>query len=149
MNSLAEVLYIIGLFVLRLGVPALIILAISYFLRRLDDRWEAEARSEQEAGGATRQVAGQERNAVSLPHSPLSEPLPTAFDSVGKPCWQIQDCDSIAVEGCPAHQDPNLLCWQARREAEGKIPLECYHCERFLLAIQPSDLPHIAQQLPH
>jgi hypothetical protein len=149
MNSLAEVLYIIGLFVLRLGVPALIILTIAYFLRRLDARWEQEARLEQEAGRVTRKVVEQKDVFPTLPHSPLPQPLLAAFDSYGKPCWEIKDCDPIAVEQCPAHQNPNMSCWQARREAEGKIPLECYHCELFLLAIQSSELHQMSQELPH
>lgn len=149
MNSLTEILYIVGLFALRLGVPLAITLAIAFFLRRLDARWEEEARLEQEAGKTKRKVVEQEKVIPPPLRSPLPEPLPAAFDRAGKPCWEIKDCDPIAVEQCPAHQNPNIPCWQARREEEGKIPLECYHCELFLLTVQPSELPQMSQELMH
>ena len=149
MSPITEILTIISLFVLRLGVPLAITLVIAYLLRRLDARWEKEARLEQEIGGMTRKVVKQKETSISLPRSPLPEPLPVAFDSYGKPCWEIKDCDPINMEHCPAHKDPSVPCWQARREEEGKIPLECYHCELFLLAIQPSELSQMSQELPH
>ncbi|RLT41109.1 MAG: hypothetical protein DWI57_07430 [Chloroflexi bacterium] len=37
---------ILGLFLLRLGVPLLITAAVCYGLRRLDTRWQAEAEAE-------------------------------------------------------------------------------------------------------
>ncbi len=149
MSPVTEILYIVGLFVLRLGIPLAIILVIAYFLRRLDTKWEDEARSEQEAGRVTREVEEKEAVSVPLAHMPSPAPIPAALDSYGKPCWEIKDCDPIAVEQCPAHQNPNIPCWQARREEEGKIPLECYHCELFLLTVQPSELPQMSQELMH
>ncbi len=37
---------ILGFFLLRLGVPLLITVAVCYGLRRLDARWQAEAEAE-------------------------------------------------------------------------------------------------------
>lgn len=149
MSPVTEILYIVGLFVLRLGIPLAITLIIAYFLRRLDAKWEDEARSEQEAGRVTREVEEEKTVSVPLAHVPPPAPISAAFDSYGKPCWEInKDCNPIKMEHCPAYQDPSVPCWQARRQAEGRIPVECYHCEIFL-AIQPPDLPQISQELHH
>lgn len=48
MDGLLQVAVIVGMFILRLGVPLLITLLVAYWLRRLDGRWEAEARARQE-----------------------------------------------------------------------------------------------------
>ncbi len=147
MISLTEVLYIIGLFVLRLGVPIAITLTIAYFLHRLDARWEKEARLEQEAGRVTKEA--EKKKGVSLPQPVMPAPMPIALDSYGKPCWEIKDCDSIQTADCPARQDSSVPCWQARRQEEGRIPLECYHCEIFLAMMPPSDFPEFEQGLHH
>jgi len=149
MISLTEVLYIIGLFVLRLGVPIAITLTIAYFLHRLDARWEKEARLEQETGRVAK--GAEKKKGVLLPQPPMPAPMPIALDSYGKPCWEIKNCDSIQMADCPARQDSSVPCWQARRQEEGRIPLECYHCEIFL-AMSPSeypDYPELDQGLHH
>jgi hypothetical protein len=43
MDWLGDSLAVAGLFVLRLGVPLAITLAVAYGLRRLDAQWEADA----------------------------------------------------------------------------------------------------------
>ena len=48
MDGLLQVAIIVGMFILRLGVPLLITLLVAYWLRRLDGKWEAEARARQE-----------------------------------------------------------------------------------------------------
>ena len=48
MDGLLHVVVIVGMFILRLGVPLLITLLVAYWLRRLDGKWEAEARARQE-----------------------------------------------------------------------------------------------------
>ncbi len=46
MSTLTDVLMIIGLFTLRIGVPLAVIVSLAYLLKRLDRRWEAEARKQ-------------------------------------------------------------------------------------------------------
>ena len=48
MDGLLQAAIIVGMFILRLGVPLLITLLVAYWLRRLDSKWEAEARARQE-----------------------------------------------------------------------------------------------------
>ena len=43
MESLPNVLILVLMFVLRLGVPLLITVALAYGLKRLDAKWQAEA----------------------------------------------------------------------------------------------------------
>jgi hypothetical protein len=151
MTSLTEILYIIGLFVLRLGIPIAVTLTIAYFLHRLDARWEKEAWLEQEAGRATKKAEERKSASVPLPQPAMPVPIPLALDNYGKPCWEIKDCDPIEMADCPAKQNPSIPCWQARRQEEGRIPVECYHCEIFLAAL-PSEYPNypgLEQGLPH
>ncbi len=49
MESLPNMLLLVLMFVLRLGVPLLITVAIAYGLKRLDTRWQAEAENQAEA----------------------------------------------------------------------------------------------------
>jgi uncharacterized membrane protein YraQ (UPF0718 family) len=48
MDSLLQTAIIVGMFVLRLGIPLAITLLVGYWLRRLDNKWQAEARARQE-----------------------------------------------------------------------------------------------------
>jgi hypothetical protein len=48
MDGLLQIAVIVGMFILRLGVPLLITLLVAYWLRRLDGKWEAQARARQQ-----------------------------------------------------------------------------------------------------
>ncbi len=151
MTSLTEITYILGLFVLRLGIPIVVTLTIAYFLHRLDARWEREALMEQETARAMKEA--EKRKGISVPplQPSMPAPMPIAFDSYGKPCWEIKDCGAIEMTECPAEQNSSVPCWQARRQEQGHIPLECYHCEIFLAAPPPDypDYPELGQGLHH
>ncbi len=56
MGWFADSAVVAGMFVLRLGVPLAITLAVAYALRRLDAKWEAEA---QQARASVATVAAQ------------------------------------------------------------------------------------------
>jgi len=103
MTALTEILYIIGLFVLRLGIPIAVTLTIAYFLHRLDARWEKEARLQQDAGRVTKEA--EKRKSVSVPLPQPAMPIPLALDSYSKPCWELKDCDPVKMADCPAKQD--------------------------------------------
>jgi hypothetical protein len=108
---------VIGAFVLRLGVPLAITLAVAYWLRRLDAKWEAEAWTQWKASRSQKEGT--------------ADP---------KPCWTLKGCGETARAGCPAFtcaapigagKQPKIPCWLARRRAEGKLPATCYNCELF------------------
>ncbi len=60
MLDLTDIAVFTGLLLLRVGVPALIVLGIGYFLKRLDRRWEAEARAYQAKVAAEQPAVGEE-----------------------------------------------------------------------------------------
>jgi hypothetical protein len=64
MESLPNVLLLVLMFVLRLGVPLLITVAIAYGLKRLDARWQAEAENQAQA-----------EPTVAAPAPPATAPL--------------------------------------------------------------------------
>lgn len=66
MESLPNVLLLVLMFVLRLGVPLLITVAIAYGLRRLDAKWQAEAENETQAEPAAELPISPGASAVEL-----------------------------------------------------------------------------------
>ena len=117
MDGLLEAAVIVGMFILRLGVPLAITLAVAYFLRRLDARWQAEAWAEWQASQPQEEVSATARGL-----------------KVGKqPCWSLKGCDEAARAKCAAPKQPDIPCWLARRRSEGRLPAECYNCGLFSL----------------
>ena len=110
MDWLPETAVIVGMFVLRLGVPLAITLSAGYFLRRLDAKWEASQSQEQVIAEAKRLQADMEQ-----------------------PCWSLKGCDETARAQFAAPQQLDIPCWLARRRSEGRLPAECYNCAQFSL----------------
>lgn len=73
MLDLTDIAVFTGMLLLRVGVPALVILGIGYFLKRLDSRWEAEAR-EYQAKVASEQPAVGEEAPAPQPVAPSRRP---------------------------------------------------------------------------
>jgi hypothetical protein len=77
MPSFLDLLVVAGMFMLRVGVPVLVIVGAGYLLKRLDARWEAEARAyaaKQAAAGVGAQPAAQKP--VERPVAPVRAPAP-------------------------------------------------------------------------
>jgi len=117
MDGLLEAVVIAGMFLLRLGVPLAIMLLVGYLLRRLDAQWQAEAQMQPGTTQAQRPVV----------------PTPALTKPAAQPCWVEKGCDEARRARCPAPKRPNIPCWLARRQAEGRLPAECYNCSRFAL----------------
>ena len=109
-----EIMAVIGIFLLRLGVPLLITLAVGYGLRRLDARWQAEAQARLE----------QEEVPAELKALKMSE----------QPCWEIKGCDEAKRAQCPACKAWDIPCWVARLRATGQLPAACHNCDLFSLS---------------
>lgn len=128
MESLTNIWSIALLFVLRLGVPLLVTLVLAYLLKRLDTRWQAEAREERrsrEAAAASKPVTAPK----PVGQRPL-QPL-IALDSAGAlPCWMSKGCTDAMRAACAATHQPTVPCWQARTTAEGRLPAECKGCDQ-------------------
>lgn len=117
MDWLFGVPVIVGMFVLRLGVPLLITLGVGYLWRRLDAKWQAEAQLKQELDQALDKAAAE----------------PGLLDKAAQPCWSAKECDASVRANCAAPKQPNIPCWLARRRSEGGLPAECYNCDYFTL----------------
>ncbi len=107
MEGLSEILVVIGMFVLRLGLPVGVSVAIGYLLRRLDSRWEAEAQAQPEAIQRLRAAAAQ------------------------RPCWEEKGCSESDMARCAAYKHTDIPCWLARLRAERRLPAECPECARY------------------
>jgi len=116
MEGLPEAAVVAGMFVLRLGVPLIITLAVAYFLRRLDAKWQTDAWAEWEASHSQNEVIAE------------ANPLRPSDD-----CWSLKGCDETTRANCAAPKQPDIPCWLARRQSEGKLPTECYNCAQFSL----------------
>jgi len=139
-----------GLFVLRVGVPLLIMVGLVYLLKRLDRRWEADARATQQRAQATEQPAVQPQapRPATVVRVPAQQPQipwipPPAVGQrpaqqpglmaapAPKACWDIKGCSDGQRAQCAAPQRPDVPCWQARFDVEGAIPEDCVKCDLF------------------
>lgn len=111
---------VVGMFVLRLGVPVAITVAVSYWLHRLDAKWKAEALARK---ADTVVAAKQEIGAF--------KPALATFKAIDQPCWLFNNCGEAAYSQCAAHDSPDLPCWMARLRAESRLPSGCPQCELF------------------
>ncbi|MEW6242565.1 MAG: hypothetical protein AB1564_17325 [Chloroflexota bacterium] len=102
---------IIG-FVLRFGLPIAVTIVIIHVLRRLDERWQAEAKAENQAALVSARVNG-------------------------KRCWEVKGCSNESLAQCPAAalQQP---CWQTFRLPNGHLRETCLGCDVFLKAPAPT-----------
>ena len=150
MLNLLDVMVVAGFFLLRIGVPVLVMAALVYGLKRLDQRWEAEARAMQQRTQAAEQAGTQPqpqkpRTVVRVPGaqpqlpwvpppSADKRPVPPAgllTAPAAQPCWSIKGCSESQRAQCAAPGHLEVPCWQARFDAEGAIPETCVKCDIF------------------
>lgn len=154
MLDFVDIAVVAGMMFLRIGVPVLVVLAIGYGLKRLDRRWEAEARAHQAKTAAEQPAvpAPQPTVPARRPGKQPATPQPLPFvppaamnketqrpvlyaqaglTASGKPCWDEKHCSESKRQACAASSHPDQPCWQARFNAEGHIPEECVHCDIF------------------
>ncbi len=119
MDIWMQVAAVIGMFILRLGVPLAITLGVGYWLRQLDARWQAEALARKADAALARQEGG-------------TESVIEMFAMIEQPCcWQQKGCPDDTYVQCPAYQHAGQPCWLARLRAEGRLPQPCYRCKLF------------------
>jgi hypothetical protein len=137
------------MFFLRFGIPIILMAGAAYFLKRLDARWEAEAQASRALEQA--EQPGIAPQAPALPvrptrRAPAPGPLPNFIPlpadrsvplqpgmmmAAAQPCWDVKGCSDNAKASCAAPANPAVPCWQARLDAEGKIPEQCVECDIF------------------
>lgn len=131
MVELQHLLILLGLFLLRIGVPLAITLGLGYVLIRLDERWKAEAQAEREAREEREERVPARRPTV------LARQITPAVAS--PPCWQVKDCDPVQRITCPAWNRPELPCWLAHMKADGALPDRCPECTLFVQELHRID----------
>ncbi|OGN74384.1 MAG: hypothetical protein A2X25_05710 [Chloroflexi bacterium GWB2_49_20] len=99
---------VIGL-VLRIGLPIAVTALVIIFLRRLDNRWKAEAR----------------------------ENLLVPVAAYSKPCWEVKNCSQEQMKACPAAKHTASPCWQFFRTEQGILKETCLGCDVFRQAPLP------------
>ncbi|HLF27633.1 MAG TPA: hypothetical protein VJG32_14960 [Anaerolineae bacterium] len=101
---------------LRFAIPlGLTILAV-WWLRRLDARWQAEAK----------QQRVRILNADEIARYPR--------------CWETRHCPPERMAACPAYAQPDVACWQVFRSASGRLKEDCLDCAVF----HNAPAPHLA-----
>lgn len=109
MNELAITAAVILGILLRFGIPIVITFGFAWLLRKLDEKWRAEAEVEvSEAKYKTQQKA-------------LLEMW------LQKPCWEVNNCPQEVLANCKAYQQSNLPCWEVFR-ANGNYSASCKEC---------------------
>jgi hypothetical protein len=108
MDTITTALAVLAGILLRFGLPILVMVVVVYFLRRLDNRWQEEAR--QKMANAVMQV----------PQTP---------------CWEVHNCQN--KEKCTAFANPGTPCWQQFRSEEGLLKDSCLECSVFRNAPVP------------
>ena len=154
MLNFTEFLAVAGLFVLRIGVPLLIMVGLVYLLKRLDRRWEADARATQQRAQADRAAGGSAGRAAASTQAghrragaraTAAAPVASAARRGAAPCPAARPDGCAGAESvlgrqrvqrqptaqCAAPKRPDVPCWQARFDAEGAIPEDCVKCESF------------------
>lgn len=130
MENMTNLWSIALLVLLRLGVPLIITIGLAYALRRLDLRWQTQARESRQMQEAVVPLAP---GAPARAESWMLQPWPASSNA--KPCWMVKGCTEALRASCAATRQPSVPCWQARSRAEGRLPAECKGCELYLPAI--------------
>jgi hypothetical protein len=139
MMNFIDLMAVIGMFLLRVGVPLGITAGLVFLLKRLDRRWEMEARAERKADKAAEQPAKAPGKPAPSPELPFIPP-PAIPDrriqpgvSVGQAVQPGVSAKSSRTEKamCSAPQNADKPCWQVRFDVEGQIPEECVGCDIF------------------
>jgi len=141
------------------GVPALVVVALGYGFKRLDQRWEAEAHEYQaqsagkqpeirpEMPAPTPQPALPARKPVKQPQ-PLpfvpppavtketqlglyAQPTQPGISAPSKNNWESKACSSSVRAAFAATGLTDQPCWQVRFKVEGHVPEECVNCDIF------------------
>ncbi len=104
------VLAVIGLFVLRLGVPIVVMVLLSWGVSAYVQREEARALEAEKREALARAVAE-----AAVPQA----------------CWDVKGCSAEDKADCPAVRRPDLPCWLAKQLAVGRLSPACEACPMY------------------
>lgn len=107
-EPLVNVLIVLAMFVVRIGVPLAITLALGYWLEK---RLPPQEKSE-----ATEMKIERARRAAQSPKI------------IQWHCWDLKRCSPALRAQCAAFQRPDLPCWLALQVAGNQVREECFTC---------------------
>jgi len=110
METTSSALSVLIVIFLRFVVPILFTVLIVFFLRRLDARWQEEAR-------------------FQMTNSPKLIPE--------NPCWEVNNCSPEKKYQCKAFINPDVPCWQQYRSTNGLLRESCLSCSVYRNAPAP------------
>lgn len=116
-----ETLAVIGIFLVRFGVPLLLSAGIAWWLIHLDQRWRQQAphlNVELVAAGSP----------ASIGHARI----------IAEPCWVYRACPDNIRDKCPAYTQPEIPCWLARLRNDGCLAKGCRCCSIFATSHIPA-----------
>jgi hypothetical protein len=93
---------------LRLVIPIAVTILVIWLLKRLDQRWQAEADAK-----------------PGLAHAKPGNPG----------CWNVKNCSEEARSHCKAYANPQIPCWQVKRSQNGTLQEQCLGCQVFENAV--------------
>lgn len=105
-----SVLAVIGLFILRLGVPIVVMVLLSWGVSLYVQREEARALEAEKRAALAKAAA----------EAPASQA-----------CWDVKGCTEEAKADCPAVRRPDLPCWLAKQLATGRLSSACEACPMY------------------
>jgi len=112
MEGTGLVLTVILGILLRLGIPIAATILFIYLLKKLDERWQSEAKTQ-----------------------PV---LPGDLVLMNQGCWDVKGCSEEMKKNCEAFAHPEAPCWQVFRASNGELLEKCVGCEVFLQAPLPA-----------
>lgn len=116
-----EVLAVIGLFMVRFGVPLLVSAGVAFWLFRLDTRWSREA-----------------PKLAPFVTEPASAENSVQGNIISEPCWVFRACPENVREKCPAYLHAETACWLCRLRTDGRLASGCRCCSIFATSHIPA-----------
>lgn len=107
-TELANSLIVLGMFLLRIGVPVAITLAFGYWL-------EKKLRPPEQS---------QENGTIQ----PEITPRTRSSKIIQLHCWDLKHCEGAKRAQCAASRHPDLPCWLALQVEGEKVREECFTC---------------------
>ncbi len=102
-TDIANALIVLGMFIIRVGVPVAVTLALGYWLEKKLRPPEVE--------------------------KPVIAPRPVRSAKIIQlHCWDLKHCDSTRRAQCAASRHPELPCWLALQVEGDKVREECFTC---------------------
>ena len=123
-------LVIFGLFMLRIGIPLLVLLGLGYLYERMAAKRDKEARINMPPLSNTTSVSSRTTNKAG-------------YSAQRVPCWEVKQCTPEQMAQCSVPKRQEVPCWLTRQLVEGALPELCLDCEIY----RDSSTSHLQQAL--